>query len=338
MTDAIAAETLPAEWYSGVARWQAERRGIFNHSWMFLTHESQLCEPGQWVAQTLAGYPILAVRGEDGVLRAFHNVCRHRAGPLTDAPSGRCADGGFTCKYHGWRYASDGRLRNARDFGKAADFDPRDLALFPVSIAVWRGLVFVALSDQAGALDDLLAPLAVRLGARSFADLHIATARHHDLACNWKTYVENYLEGYHISNMHPSLDAEIDSAAYRTDLDGRVALFDVPPKAAEGVYDGLFAWIWPNWAINVYRTGLMIERMSPIGSEHTRLDYLYLMPAGVRVADDTIAMSDIVTAEDKWIVERVQENLTAGIYATGRLSPKHEIAVAAFQSWVREAG
>ncbi len=338
MTDAIAVETLPAEWYSGVARWQAERRSIFCHSWMFLTHESQLCEPGQWVAQTLAGYPILAVRGEDGVLRAFHNVCRHRAGPLTDAPSGRCADGGFTCKYHGWRYASDGRLRNARDFGKAADFDPRDLALFPVSIAVWRGLVFVALSDQAGALDDLLVPLAARLGARSFADLHIATARHHDLACNWKTYVENYLEGYHIPNMHTSLDAEIDSAAYRTDLDGRVALFDVPPKAVEGVYDGLFAWIWPNWAINVYRTGLMIERMSPIGPDHTRLDYLYLMPAGVRVADDTIAMSDIVTAEDKWIVERVQENLTAGIYATGRLSPKHEIAVAAFQSWVREAG
>jgi choline monooxygenase len=333
-----ASETLPADWYGGEPRWREERNNVFAASWMFLTHLSQLSEPGQWVAQTLAGYPIVAVRGEDGVLRAFHNVCRHRAGPLTDAPAGRCADGVLTCRYHGWRYALDGRLRNARDFGKAANFDPRDFSLLPVQIALWRGLVFVAITDTAGDIEALLAPLAARLGDRDFTDLEVAASRAHPIECNWKTYVENYLEGYHIPNMHMSLDAEVDSARYQVVVDGRVALHHVPAKAEDGVYDGLFAWIWPNWAINVYRTGLMVERMSPLGPRQTQLDYLYLMPSGVGVPAETMAMSDVVTGEDKWIVERVQYNLDAGIYRSGFLSPKHEVAVAAFQEWVRKAG
>ncbi|MFZ4602962.1 MAG: SRPBCC family protein, partial [Caulobacterales bacterium] len=104
-----------------------------------------------------------------------------------------------------------------------------------------------------------------------------------------------------------------------------------------GVYDGLFAWVWPNWAINVYKTGLMIERMNPTGQRGVQLDYFYLMPDGVEVAAETMAMSDVVTAEDKWIVERVQENLDAGIYHVGRLSPRHEGCVAAFQAFVKEA-
>ena len=137
--------------------------------------------------------------------------------------------------------------------------------------------------------------------------------------------------------MHPGLDAEIQSALYRVTVEGKVVLHDAPPKSSDAVYDGLWGWVWPNIGINVYQRGLMIERMSPIGHLQTRLDYLYLTPDGEAVSEDTLAMSDQVTAEDIWITERVQENLNAGVYQTGRLSPKHEIAVAAFQGWVREA-
>jgi choline monooxygenase len=332
-----APETLPADWYRGQARWPLERAAIFARSWNVFTHDSALPAPGAWVAQTIAGYPLIVVRGEDGVLRAFHNVCRHRAGPLTEGSAGTCANATLTCRYHGWRYTLDGRLRAARDFGPAENFDPRDYGLFPAHLAVWRGLIFVTIDKPQEDLDALLAPLEARLAGRDWGDLKLATSRHHPLACNWKTYVENYLEGYHIPNMHPSLDAEVDSTRYRVDIEGRIAFHDAPSKEAEGVYDGLFAWIWPNWAINVYKTGLMIERMSPVDARSTQLDYLYLMPDGQAPTEATLAMSETVTAEDKWIVERVQENLDAGVYATGRLSPRHEAGVAAFQAWVRQA-
>ncbi len=335
MSADVAIETAPSDWYSDPGVWTVERARIFAAGWQFAAHESALAEPGAWCAETLAGYPVLLVRGDDGVLRGFHNVCRHRAGPLVKGDAGRC-DGALVCQYHGWRYALDGRLRLARDFGPAADFDPRDFSLFPVRVENWRGLLFVAISEDAPHFVDFIAPLEARIGTRDWSDLKLAARREHVLACNWKTYVENYLEGYHVPVLHPGLDADIRSEDYRVTVEGRVALHDAPPREA-GVYDGVWAWVWPNIGVNIYQRGLMIERMSPVGHAQTRLDYFYLTPGGEAVADATFAMSDQVTAEDKWITERVQENLNAGVYCTGRLSPKHEGAVAAFQAWVGEA-
>jgi len=328
--------TAPATWYSDPALWPREREAVFAANWQFLTHESELTEPRSYRADTLAEFPVIAVRGDDGVLRAFHNVCRHRAGPLARDEGGVC-DGYLTCAYHGWKYTLDGRLRVARDFGVTSDFDPRDYGLFPIHIAIWRGLVFVCMAETPPSLEAQMRPLDERLGEADWSGHKVALRRHHDLKCNWKTYVENYLEGYHVPAMHPSLDAEILAEQYRVTVDGKVVLHDAPPRDANTVYDGLWGWVWPNIGINVYSTGLMIERMSPIGHGQTRLDYFYLMPPGEGVSEATLRMSDQVTAEDVWIAERVQENLNAGVYDTGRLSPKHEIALAAFQGWVRTA-
>lgn len=331
-----APHTAPAVWYRDPEWWPLERANVFATSWQFVTHESALPGPRSWRADDLAGYPIILVRDDAGVIRGFHNVCRHRAGPLVRERSGIC-DGALTCQYHGWRYALDGRLRAARDFGAADDFDVRDFSLFPIRIESWRGLVFAAIDAASAPLTDLLAPLDARLGGANWSNLRIAAERTHTLACNWKTYVENYLEGYHVPIMHPGLDAEIRSDQYRVTVEGRIALHEAPPRAPGAVYEGLWAWAWPNIGVNVYQSGVMIERMAPVAHTHTRLDYLYLTPDGVAPTAETFAMSDAVTAEDKWIVERVQENLNAGLYETGRLSPKHETAVAAFQAWIRDA-
>jgi len=331
-----AAVTAPSLWYRDPDFWLREREGVFASAWQFVAHDSALTRPGAFVADTLAGYPLILVRDEAGVVRGFHNVCRHRAGPLTREAAGIC-DGALVCQYHGWRYALDGRLRAARDFGAAADFDVRAYGLMPVRVASWRGLWFAAINENAGSLDDLMAPLDERLQGADWSDLKLALRREHLLECNWKTYVENYLEGYHVPAMHPSLDAEVQAAKYRVRVEGRVAIHDVPMRMPDPIYDGLWAWVWPNIGVNVYRRGLMLERMSPVGHMQTRLDYFYLMPDGQAPAPETMTMSDQVTAEDKWITERVQENLNAGIYDVGRLSPKHEGGVAAFQSWVRAA-
>lgn len=327
--------TLPARWYRDPEIWTRECTGIFAKTWQLLGHVSEFAETGAWRADTIAGWPLLVVRDEAGKLNGFHNVCRHRAGTLTDGDHGRCA-GFLECRYHGWRYALDGRLRLARDFGSAPDFDPRQFSLYPLLVETWRSLVFVNADPNAAPLAELTAPLDTRLGAADWADMHVALRRHHHLSCNWKTYVENYLEGYHVPLMHPGLDAEIDSTKYEVRMENRIAVHEAPMRDKGAVYEGLWGWAWPNLGVNVYAKGLMLERITPLGLRETRLDYLYLMPAGETVSPDTMLMSDQVTAEDKWITERVQENLDAGIYESGRLSPKHEGGVAAFQAFVRE--
>ena len=337
MTELTSPETAPASGYRDAAQWPLERTRIFAKTWQFVTHTSALPEPGSWIADTIAGYPILVLRDEAGAVRGFHNVCRHRAGPLTQGESGRCADGALTCRYHGWRYALDGRLRSARDFGPSAGFDPREFSLFPVRVEIWRGCIFAALDPAIAPLAEILAPVTARIPGSDWASHHVALVRRHNLACNWKTYAENYLEGYHLPVLHPALCNEVDPAEYRAQVEGQIVFQEAPPRTADTVYNGAFAFVWPTTAINLYNRGLMMERIMPLGHEATRLDYFYLMPAGEKLPPETLILSDTVTGEDKRIVERVQENLNAAVHHTGRLSPRHEPAVAAFQGLVRAA-
>lgn len=327
--------TLPATLYGDPDAWTRERSAVFGKAWLFLGHEAEAPAPGDWIAGDIAGHRLMVVRGADGVLRAFHNVCRHRAGPLVSGAAGHC-EGELTCRYHGWRYALDGRLRAATGFGPADGFDPRDFGLIEVRLSLWRGLVFVNLDGAAGPLTELTAPLERLLAARGLTIAAPALRRAHDLACDWKVYAENYLEGYHIGAVHPALSGELGAAEYRISIDGDLVL-----QEAVGVNDGpqagVWGWLWPNLGVNVYRDGAMIERMTPTGPGRTRLDYLFLTDAGPGGLDAALAASDRLTAEDAAICEAVQANLSAGAYTAGVLSPRHEAAVAWFQDRIRSA-
>ena len=185
---------------------------VFGRSWQFVGHASELRDSGDVIGATIAGFPIIAIKSADGI-KAFHNVCRHRAGPLFDGERGNCG-AQLTCKYHGWSYALDGRLRSARDFGAAVGFDPRNFSLFPVRIEAWRDFLFVNLNEGAPPLSEWIAPLE-RRSARPQAALVHAARKTHDIGCNWKLYAENYLEGYHIPIVHPALDKEIELGEVR---------------------------------------------------------------------------------------------------------------------------
>jgi choline monooxygenase len=337
MNQLLAPETLPARLYRDPAVYETERRTIFSRSWLLIAHESQLAAPGEYVATAAAGYPVIAVRGESGAIRAFHNVCRHRAGPLADDGQGKC-EGALVCRYHGWRYALDGRLANARDFGPAAGFDPRDFSLLPLKCESWRGFVFVNMDANAEPLLKTIAPLDVRTKDIPLEKFVFARATTHDIACNWKTYVENYLEGYHIPLVHPFLSSAVDAAKYEVDVTAPMIFHQAPPRSDSPV-GGLWAWAWPCLGVNMYAEGVLMERMWPISATHTRLDYLYFFVDGIarNEMERSIAASEITTSEDKSITEAVQRNLDAGIYQTGRLSPKHELGVSWFQKEVSRA-
>lgn len=314
-------------------------RAIFARSWQCLAHESQMPAPGDYVAETIAGLPVIAVRGADGVIRAFRNACRHRLSPFTEDGTGSCG-AELACPYHGWRYALDGRLKSATGFGPAENFDARALSLVSLPLKLWRGFLFVALSTDAGDFDAWIAPVTTRLKETPLEGWHFAARRQHDVACRWTLYVENYLEGYHVPVLHKALDAEIDSAAYRVTIEDRIAIHHAPlrpERRDDAVYEGLWAWAWPNLGINVYQTGMMMERIWPMPDGTTRLDYLYVFADQNADHSATFAMSDVVTAEDKMICEAVERNLAAGDIEQGPLSPTHENAVSHFRSLVADA-
>jgi choline monooxygenase len=328
----IAAHTLPAALYRDPAQYETERRRVFARGWLLIAHESQLAAPGDYVATLAAGYPLILARGEDGEIRAFHNVCRHRAGPLAEDGQGNCGSA-FVCRYHGWRYGLDGRLTSARDFGPAEGFDPRDYGLHAAACESWRGFVFVNIDGGASSFAGAIAPLAARTADMPLESFRLARHSSHEINCNWKTYVENYLEGYHIPLVHPGLNAAVDSARYETEIREPVLFYYAPPRDGAPV-SGLWAWLWPCLGVNVYAHGLMMERMWPLGHSRTQLDYLYFFPRDLPQAeiDRAVASSESTTAEDIAITEAVQRNLDAGVYESGRLSPKHEDGVAWFQT------
>jgi choline monooxygenase len=324
---------LRVDLYAGEDALRTDRTQVLRRSWQFIGHQTMIPAAGDYLAEEIGGAPVVVVRGAEGGLAGFHNVCRHRAGALVADGPGSCGEA-FVCRYHGWRYALDGRLKSAIDFGAAPGFDPRQYGLFPVKVETWRGLVFVNLDLDAEPLAQALEPLA---GGAELPAFPLVERRSHALACNWKTYVENYLEGYHLPMVHPEFDADVVVADYRVEIEGEVIFHSAPPRDAS-VYAGTWAWLWPNLAINTYRHGYMIERMTAVGPEETRLDYFYFFdPARSEDLAAMFAVSDLVTTQDKQVCEEVQRNLRTGIYRGGVLSPKHEHGVAWFQARIAEA-
>ena len=204
------ATALPARFYAGPEMAATDRSTIFDRSWQLVAHVSQLRGIGDHVVANLAGLPVIAVRGADGTVRVMHNVCRHRAGPIAQCDG--LAAKALRCRYHGWTYTLEGQLRSAPEMKDAQGFDVADVSLPQLAVKVWQGLVFAAV-DEANAPDfeAFVAGIDARLGTdrglEHYGGHHRAS---YDIACNWKVYVDNYLEGYHVPFVHPGLNRLLD--------------------------------------------------------------------------------------------------------------------------------
>ena len=225
-----AVETLPAADYWSTEVHDAERRTIFGREWLCLGPADAVTEPGSYLAETVAGWPVLVVRDGEGELRGFHNVCRHRAGPLVDDGAGACRS--LVCRYHGWAYGLDGGLRSARDSG-LDDAEVSGLSLYDVRVGVWRGLLFVCLAPDTEPLDRAgSAAWPASAGTYPMESWRPGRRLVHHLDCNWKTYGDNYLEGYHIPLVHPALSRAIEPSSYTVEVgDGWSATGRSPARA-----------------------------------------------------------------------------------------------------------
>ena len=324
--------TAPVTLYRDPAIFERERETIFARTWQFLGLEADFGRTGDYLADTFAGYPVVVVRDETGVLRGFHNVCRHRAGPLVADAKGRC-DRALVCQFHSWRYGFDGRLLDASGFDPADGYDPAALGLFPIRVETWRGFVFVNLDAGAAPLADSLQPLDERLGIQIARPARVRDR--HPVACNWKVLVENYLDGFHRDGVHAAPGAGAGAHRHPVHLHGDVAVYQ--NSFPGGGVESLWAWVWPNLGLSLHRGVLTVESFRPEGPDRTVIDHVFLHEPEDPSVEVAILSAERVTEEDTWICERVQQNLDAGAYQTGWLSPSHEQAVASFQGRVSAA-
>lgn len=335
------AAALPAYFYVGTESAERDRSAIFAHGWQWVARADQLAAPGDHVVDSIAGVPLLLVRGDDGALRAMHNVCRHRAGPLALC-NGRGAKR-LRCHYHGWSYALDGRLLHATEMEGVPDFEPGSVRLPQASVAEWRGLVFAALAPVAS-LQETLHGIDARLGKRALGDYVFHRRHEYPIESDWKVYVDNYLEGYHVPHIHPELNRMLDYRDYVVEPGRWHSLQHSPLASDQWLYgdgEALYWFIWPNTLLNVLPDRLQVNRVIPVAPGRCKVTFEYFYPPGTpdleaRHARDH-AFSDLVQRQDVDICEQVQRGLASGSYHAGRLNPKRENGVHHFHELVRAA-
>jgi choline monooxygenase len=329
--------TIPAPWYVDPRVLDLERRSTFARTWQLVGRADQVREPGRFLTAEVAGEPVVVVRGDDGRLRGFFNVCRHHAAAVVTEPEGAARV--LRCPYHGWTYGLDGRLRGTPDFAGVCDFDRAEHGLVPLGADVWENWVFVRIDDGGPSLEEFLGrDLVARVRPLGLSGLHFFERRHYEFDCNWKVFVDNYLDGgYHIPHLHAGLDSVLDYSGYTIENGERFCL-QSSPVVAEGaeaetgaVRTGeraLYYWIHPNFMINWYEGVMDTNLVIPRGVDRTEVVFDFYFADVSDAARErnlaSVAVGQRIQDEDVGICRSVQRGLTSRAYRAGRLSTRRE--------------
>ena len=354
--------TLPAWTYCSETFTAAEIDTIHMPAWQLVCHVSELAGAGDFVTLNVLGKPVLAIRGDDGEIRAFHNVCRHRAHKVVGERSGNCG-GLMRCPYHAWTYDTRGVLKGINASRTFPQLDKDNLGLFPLESEIFNGFVFARLRDGGPSVAERYAPYADELAAYRIEEMvPIADLWEGEIRGDWKNVWDNYLEDYHFATGHPGLSALMGKDyAREPDYAGRtIRLSHSMRDRVEGA-----------WSTRMY-AGTLPDRDDLPEDQRRRWSYYFLYPAvSLETYPDMVDFFHVVPLapgrsmlrwraygkpdasrelraaqwlnrrinfgvhwEDSGLVESVQKNLEAGIYERGVLSDK-EVNVKALHDWVR---
>ena len=331
------ASTCPAAWYVDPRFLGLELATTFANTWQFACRLDQVRDPGQFVTLELAGEPLLVVCGGDGVLRGFFNVCRHHAAAVVTASEGRAKR--LQCPYHGWTYTLEGALKAAPAFEGVCNFDPADHGLVPVATTVWENWVFVRLAAEGPTLEEFLGPEVIaEVAALGLSRLHWFDRRQYIFDCNWKVFVDNYLDGgYHVPYLHEGLGSVLDYHKYTIENGRRHCLQSSPmvsrgAEAATGAVRkgerACYYWFYPNFMFNWYEGVMDTNLVYPRGVDQTEVIFdFWFADVSETAAEFNRASIDIanrVQDEDEGICRSVQRGLRSRAYDTGRLSVRRE--------------
>ncbi len=339
------ASTIPAPWYTDRSIFALEQQTVFTNSWQVAGRLEQVRQPGQYFTTEVALEPIVIVRGSDGELRAFFNVCRHHAAAVMTEAEG-CATQ-MRCPYHGWTYSLEGELKGTPDFSGVCNFDRTANGLVPVEIATWEQWVLVRLkAKQNPSLDNSNPSLTQFLGTDlihqmetlGLAEVHWVERRCYVLNCNWKVFVDNYLDGgYHIPHLHRGLDSVLDYSRYTIENGANFCLQSSPIVSPESNHEvravrtgqrALYYWLYPNFMMNYYEGVLDTNLVRPIAIDRTQVVFdFYFADVSDAARERNLASIDVgdrIQREDLDICESVQRGLNSRAYQAGRLSVRRE--------------
>ena len=333
------ASTIPSSWYTDERVFELERQTVFGRSWQFGARIDQLRAPGDFVTTEIAGEPIVIVRGSDNVVRGFFNVCRHHAAAVMTEPAGRASQ--MRCPYHGWTYSLEGELKGTPDFGGVCNFDREQNGLAPIEISTWENWVFVRLEGQdapATFLDFSGDDLINQFHKLNLANLQWLERRRYTLNCNWKVFVDNYLDGgYHVPHLHKGLDSVLDYSSYTIENGERFCLQSSPmvsraeDDSVSAVRTGqraLYYWLYPNFMINCYEGVMDTNMVRPLAIDRTEVIFdFYFADVSASARERNRASVDVgerIQQEDLDICQSVQRGLRSRAYNSGRLSVRRE--------------
>jgi len=341
------AATISAPWYTDQRVYELEMRAVFARSWQLVSRLDQVGEPGEYVTGEVAGEPIVVVRGNDNKLRGFFNVCRHHAAAVMTEQEGKTAQ--LRCPYHGWTYSLEGELKGTPDFTGVCDFDRSTSGLVSVDTSTWEKWAFVRLEatghrshqndcEQASAEDFAEASLLNLIRPLALESLQWMERRHYSFDCNWKVFVDNYLDGgYHVPHLHKGLDSVLDYSNYSIQVGNRFCLQSSPIRSERAepetgaVRQGdraLYYWIYPNFMINWYEGTMDTNLVIPRGVDKTEVIFDFYFPDISATALEgnrrSIEVGQRIQDEDVAICRSVQRGLSSRAYHAGRLSVRRE--------------
>lgn len=348
--------SLRADAYVDEAWFNADLKGIIAKTWQWVCHVEKVREPGSYVTIDIAGHPIAVVRDREGVLRAFYNVCKHRAHALL---SGEGNTSRIMCPYHAWVYKLDGQLVRAPETDHLKDFEPKTICLDEVQVEEFCGFVYVNLDPEAASLSSQTGDLETEI--RHWApDIENLTHGHrltYDIKSNWKNVVDNFLECYHCPTAHKDFCTLVDMDTYKVTTHGIYSSHMAEAgKGTNAAYDVSNAtvrthavwWLWPNTCLMRYpgRSSMIVLNIIPAGPDRTLETYDFFLetPEPDEMEVEAIRyLDEVLQVEDIGLVESVQRGMNTPAFQQGRIvsdpngSGKSEHAVHHFHGLVLEA-
>jgi phenylpropionate dioxygenase-like ring-hydroxylating dioxygenase large terminal subunit len=334
--------TLPATWYTEPAIFAAEQERIFRRCWQYVGLLEQDSQPGDYFTCVVGTVPLIVACDAAGTLRAFVNVCRHRGHQVVTEESGHCTV--FQCPYHAWSYNLDGSLRGAPGMRDEPGFDRDQFPLIQAHVDTWGPFVFVNLDPAAPPLSTVLGELpqfVARTGV-PLRQIKRRARREYVIEANWKVVVDNYLECYHCPVAHPGFTQLIDLNNYTIREYEYFSTQTGPQKDSEGLYDasggvtdGFYAFLWPNFTVNIYPGpgNVSLNLFLPLGPGRTRAiyEYCFVDAVGEQEERDFVDFVQQVQMEDIGLCESVQRGLSTGYLPQGKLMLRQERALQHFQ-------
>jgi phenylpropionate dioxygenase-like ring-hydroxylating dioxygenase large terminal subunit len=346
--DPLEGWSLPTWTYADPEFFALERDRVFRPSWQVVCHLSDIAQPGDWHTLDYLGESVIVVRGRDGVVRGFTNVCRHRGSRLVDGTSG-CARK-LVCPYHAWTYDLDGRLNGVPDSASYPTLDKDRSGLVPVELETWRGFAFVRLENDGGpGVAQMMAPYEAMISPYRFEELEaLGRVTLRPRAVNWKNVGDNYSDGLHIPVAHPGL-TRLFGKSYGVEAGEHVdrmwgdmverpsdnwsermyqrLLPPVPHLPETSQRHWLYFKLWPNVAFDIYPDQVDFMQWLPVSPTECLIrEISYVLP------DDRRPMRAArylnwrinrqVNAEDTVLITRVQQGMASRSFSIGPLSDK----------------